>query len=117
MRNNKTFVFKESDLTFVVRTENEVEEFFLSPYRNEVEYTDFEEALKDYQSRVKEYSWETHELVIVGKDKGEGVSFTLTIQNTKKNKVTAGINIKIEALDSEAMEKLKQIGEIVRSVI
>jgi len=118
MRRTKDFPFKEKDIIFEVRTENEVEESFFSPYRNEVQFESFDEALEEYLRRVREYYYETHHLVIRSKrsPKENGASFEVVITNRKKEKVYAGVHVNVEVLESEAMEKLKQIQEIVRRI-
>ena len=113
MRKKKHFVIREG-ISFLVRTENEEVEFGY-PYENERTYDSFEEAVEDYMKRVKEYSWKEHELVIVGKDENQGISFTLAISNGKR-KAKAGISVDIETIESEALEKLKRVKEIVKGV-
>ena len=112
MRKRKHFVIREG-INFLVRTENEVE--FGYPYENERTYETFEEAVEDYMKRVREYDWEKHELVIVGKDENQGISFALTISNGKR-KAEAGISVDVGAIESEALEKLRKVEEIVRGV-
>jgi len=98
MRKTKNFSFGEEDLVFEVRTEAGDENFF---------------------KRIKEYDWEAHQLVIGSRksSKENGVSFEVVITNRKKERAYAGVYVNVEALDSEAMEKLRQIGEIVRGVL
>lgn len=109
MKEKKHFAIKEG-FSFLVRTENEEVEFGY-PYENERMYESFEEAIEDYMKRIKEYHWEKHELVITGKDKE--ISFTLTISN-RGRKVGAGISINVEAIESEALEKLRKIGKMAK---
>jgi len=115
MRRTKNFSFREGDLVFVVRTEA-MDENFMVPFTNEVEFQDFEDALNDYLRRVREYDWETHQLVIRSKksSKENGTSFEVVITNRKRDKVYAGVYVNVEALESEAMEKLNRIREILR---
>ena len=112
MRKRKHFVLREG-ISFTVQTKTG--EDFGYPYENEKSYETFEEAVEDYMKRVKEYDWEQHELVITGRDKDQGISFVLTISNGKR-KVEAGVSVDVEAIESEALEKLRKVEEIVKGV-
>jgi len=96
MRKTKNFPFKEEDILFEVRTVNEIEESFLTPYRNEVQFESFGKALEEYLRREAGF-----EVVITNRDKG---------------KVYAGVYVNKEIIENNTMEMLRQIREIVKGV-
>jgi len=118
MRKTKNFPFKEEDILFEVRTVNEIEESFLTPYRNEVQFESFGKALEEYLRRTREYYYETHHLVIRSKNpiKESEAGFEVVITNRDKGKVYAGVYVNKEIIENNAMEMLRRIREIVKGV-